>query len=115
MSEAFDKTCRLLNTAEFEHVFKTGRKNHGKYFLVVACSNNQGSARLGIAVSRKVSTKAVVRNRIKRQIRESFRKNKELLAGLDCVVVARSTASSAENPVLRSSINTHWLKISEHA
>lgn len=90
-------------------------RNHGKFFLVVFCVNKPGSARLGIAVSRKVSKRAVVRNRIKRQIRESFRLNKNLLMGMDCVVVAKQAAALTENPALRTSLDTHWRKISENA
>jgi len=115
VSEAFDKSSRLLNSADFGHVFTCGSRKHGKYFLVVCCVNTLGYARLGIAVSRKVSKKAVVRNRIKRQIRESFRLNKELLSGMDCVVVAKFSAATISQPILRSSIDTHWRKISENA
>jgi len=115
VSEAFDKSSRLLKSADFGHVFSNGPRKHGKYFLVVFNANELGYARLGIAVSRKVSKKAVVRNRIKRQIRESFRLNKELLSGMDCVVVAKFSAATVTQPVLRSSIDTHWRKISENA
>ena len=115
MSEAFNKSNRLLNSADFGHVFSNGPRNHGRYFLVVCCVNKLGFARLGIAVSRKVSKKAVVRNRIKRQIRESFRLNKELLSGMDCVVVAKFSAAIITQPALRSSIDAHWQKISENA
>ena len=115
MSEAFDKSCRLLEKAEFSHVFSTGKRDNGKFFLVVFCVNKPGSARLGIAVSRKVSKRAVVRNRIKRQIRESFRLNKNLLMGMDCVVVAKQAAAETENPALRTSLDSHWRKISENA
>jgi ribonuclease P protein component len=115
VSEAFDKSNRLLNSADFGHVFSKGPRKHGKYFLVIFCANKSADGRLGIAVSKKVSKKAVVRNRIKRQIRESFRLNKELLSGLDCVVVAKNSASTATQAVLRSSIDSHWRKISENA
>ncbi|MDX2476757.1 MAG: ribonuclease P protein component [Gammaproteobacteria bacterium] len=115
MSEAFDKSCRLLEKASFSHAFSNGLRNHGKYFLVVYCENSPGSARLGIAVSRKVSKRAVERNRIKRQIRESFRLNRKILKGMDCVVVAKQAAANIEKPVLRSSLDAHWRKISENA
>ena len=90
-------------------------RNNDKFFLVVFCVNKPGPARLGIAVSRKISKRAVVRNRIKRQIRESFRLNKNLLMGMDCVVVAKQAAAVTENPALRTSLDTHWRKISENA
>lgn len=51
--------------------------------------------RLGLAVSRKVDTRAVVRNRIKRRLREYFRRQRESLAKGAYVVVARSRAANA--------------------
>ena len=65
---------------------------------------------MGMTVSRRVSPKAVVRNRIKRRIRESFRVVQALLAGLDLVVVARSPAASAVPAALRESLQRHWEK-----
>jgi ribonuclease P protein component len=115
VSEVYDKSCRLLDKADFEHVFTKGLRYHGKFFLIIFTENKPGNARLGIAVSRKVSKKAVVRNRIKRQIRESFRLNKDLLCGMDCMVVAKLSAATAEKQILRSSLDANWRKISKHA
>ena len=55
-------------------------------------------------MSRKVSKRAVERNRIKRQIRESFRLNRKILRGMDCVVVAKKAAANIEKPVDRKSV-----------
>ena len=115
MSEAFDKSCRLLSSADFRQVFSKGTRQHSKFFLVIYFVSKADKARLGIAVSRKVSKKAVVRNRIKRQIRESFRLNQELLIGLDCVVVAKNSAAQSPKLSLRSTLDTHWQKISKNA
>jgi len=115
VSEAFKKTSRLLEKADYGRVFKVGHRHHGKHFLVIFCANDIAEARLGIAVSRKVSPRAVVRNRIKRQIRETFRLNKSLLRGYDCVVVAKNAAAKIDQPDLRSLLQQHWQKISENA
>jgi len=115
VSEAFDKSARLLEKGDFSNVFSSGERNHGKYFLIVFHLNQPCEARLGIAVSRKVSKSAVVRNRIKRQIRESFRLNKNLLRGIDCVVVAKEAAANSRKSALRKSLDDHWQKISENA
>jgi ribonuclease P protein component len=71
--------------------------------------NSYNHARLGLTVSRKVSAKAVVRNRIKRSIRESFRLTQGTLVGLDLVVVALPTAGSADPSALRDSLQWHWI------
>jgi ribonuclease P protein component len=63
------------------------------------------SARLGLAVSRKVSKSAVQRNRIKRLVRESFRKHRAHLPALDIVVMARPGAAECDNPQLATRID----------
>ena len=73
-------------------------------------SNDLGHARLGITVSRRVSPKAVIRNRVKRVVRESFRMQQEQLKGLDVVVVARPPAAGPDRTVLREALQRHWKK-----
>jgi len=67
-------------------------------------------ARLGLAVSRKVSKRAVARNRIKRIIRESFRLRAALPA-VDVLVIARSSAAGAASPALRADLEGAWEKL----
>ena len=80
-------------------------------FGVYATPNPHSYGRLGIVVSRKASPRAVVRNRIKRQIRESFRCQKEKFSGLDIVVVAAPHAGKAESISLRASLQQIWEKV----
>jgi len=70
----------------------------------MAAPGNCPFARLGLAVSRKVSRSAVQRNRIKRLVRESFRKHSPDLPALDIVVMARPGAAECDNPGLSTSI-----------
>ncbi len=63
---------------------------------------------MGMTVARRVSTKAVVRNRIKRCVRENFRVQQGALAGLDLVVVARPPAARAQAAALQGSLEHHW-------
>lgn len=61
-------------------------------------------ARLGITVTRRVG-KAVTRNRLKRQIRECFRRRRALLdAGLDVVVIARGGAAGLLTPEVEAEL-----------
>ncbi len=82
-------------------------------FGVYAVPNPNPHGRLGIVVSRKTSPRAVVRNRVKRQIRESFRGRQEKLGGLDLVVVASTKAGRAQNAALRAALQQLWEKVEQ--
>ena len=68
--------------------------------------------RLGIAVSRRVSPKAVVRNRIRRQVRESFRLKRPYLASMDYVVLAQPDAAAMNRAELRAALENLWQRFS---
>lgn len=76
---------------------QTGRKHHVRNFLVFVGERESGSpSRLGITVTRKIGN-AVTRNRIKRLVREVFRRNRlRLPSGLDLVWVAKQQAAGVE-------------------
>ena len=78
---------------------------------VNANQNNLGMARLGLAVSRKNVKHAIKRNRIKRIIRESFRKNQTLFEGMDIVVTVQRQATAAGSKILNESLSNHWQQI----
>jgi ribonuclease P protein component len=88
--ERFPRSARLLRRSEFLRVQNSGRRVHTAHFIILL-SQGQGS-RLGVTVGRRVGC-AVRRNRIKRVVREVFRRNRELFpADCDVVLVARSGA-----------------------
>jgi len=94
----FRQTDRLRRSVEFEQVTRRGRRAASTAFVVLVWERGAAPAetpgsRLGITVSRKVG-RAVVRNRVKRRIREWFRvRQGSLGAGLDWVVIGRSAAA----------------------
>lgn len=81
------------------------------YFLIFAQNNGKTIGRLGLVVSRKVSARAVERNRIKRLIRESYRTCAADLSGLDVVVLARQAATRLDNNSFLKEIGKHWHNI----
>lgn len=95
----FPKERRLLASAEFRRVTRRGRKRLSGLFVLYAAPRQgteaDGPARLGITASKKVGG-AVIRNRIKRICRETFRRMKTP-PGLDLVLIARSHAAKRTN------------------
>jgi len=72
---SFTKAERLLKPAEFVKVRRRGRKITSRRFTLFVAPNGLGHSRLGLSVSARVGN-SVVRSRMKRLIRESFRLEK---------------------------------------
>ena len=95
------RSARLLLPAEFQRVFRSGRRSVGQCFQLHYLAAGD-AARLGLAVSRKVARQAVVRNRIRRIAREAFRHARHALPAGDYVLVARREAATASRQALRA-------------
>jgi len=90
--QAYPKTARLRRRREYLRVQRSGKRFHTPSFVVVHQPGSTDAARLGVTVSSKVGN-AVVRNRIKRRVRESFRIHRSQMAtGIDLVVIAKQGA-----------------------
>ena len=93
------KEMRLRRRADFVTVQTEGAKLHGRHMLALARKRSDPAAigRLGITVTKKVGN-AVVRNRIKRLLREWLRLNGWVPAGWDVVLVAKDSAARQLHP-----------------
>jgi len=111
LSTAFPRAHRLLAGAEYSRVFSGADRSSDRFFTVLARLNQQSTARLGLAISRRVAPRAVDRNRLRRLAREAFRQLE--LAPLDYVVMAKRDAIAATNPDVRSSLDRHFRRLSE--
>lgn len=72
----------LRDTAEFQHVYRNGKRYEGVFITAFVVENQELNHRLGVTASRKALGKAVQRNRAKRLLRETFRSNETLLREL---------------------------------
>ena len=82
----------LKNTNQFKIVYNNGKSYANRDLVMYLRKNDSDTNRLGISVSKKVGN-SVVRHRVTRLIRESYRLNEaKLLQGYDIVVVARANA-----------------------
>lgn len=79
----------IKSNEDFREIYRTGKSYANKYLIMYVKKNDTGNNRIGISVSKKVGN-SVVRHRITRLIRESYRLSEDsFLSGLDIVVVAR--------------------------
>lgn len=85
-------------------MFDCNLRSADAFFTLLSCTQTERPARLGLAISRKQVRRAVDRNRLKRLIRETFRRHQLALFGTDTVVMARMKAVEIDNPHLRRSL-----------
>ncbi len=107
----FPVEVRVRTGREYRQAFADHRRVSTRHFSLHLHMRDGGFCRLGMAVSRKVSPNAVVRNRIKRQIRESFRLTYASLPHGDCIIVARVSAGALDRAAIRADLDLLWQRL----
>ena len=110
-TKGFAPRQRLLKPAEFDRVYALRARVSDSFFSVNGAPNELGFARLGLSIGAKIVGNSVARNRVKRQVRESFRQVAVALPAIDLIVGARPGARTAHNARLRESLNALWTEI----
>ena len=94
----------LKKNHQFQFVYKNGKSYANKYLVMYIKENGLGKNRIGISVSKKVGN-SVVRHRVTRLVRESYRLHENIFnSGLDIVIVARPSAASVSYYEIESAL-----------
>ena len=94
----------LKKNRDFKQVYNQGKSYANRYLVMYVLENHTDRNRIGISVSKKVGN-SVIRHRITRLIRESYRLQEDMFnSGLDIVVIARATARNADYHQIESAL-----------
>jgi len=105
VGKTFPRIARLLKHADFERVYKQGRRQFSSHMTVFYLRQAEGGARIGFTVGRVLGG-AVERNRIKRRLREAVRKCRAILKGpVDVVINPKKSALKVKFPILLEEVS----------
>ncbi|MGN6479439.1 ribonuclease P protein component [Luteibacter sp.] len=103
---ALPRDARLRRAADFAALRNVSGRLGGRCFLLRFGNNAAGTARLGLAISKRCSKRAVDRNRIKRLAREAFRRARPDLPPVDILVMARDSAVEVPGTALLAELDS---------
>jgi ribonuclease P protein component len=111
-SFSFSKARRLTRASEYERVKRDGVVRRGKLLILGATAvENSGVCRVGFVTSRRLGS-AVVRNRVRRRLREVVRQHQhDLRQDFWIVLIAKRDAASASYRTLED----EWLRLARRA
>ena len=90
------RRCRLVHRAEYDAVYRDGRRRTSREFAIFLRPNGLDRSRFGWSIKKALGG-AVVRNRIRRRLREILRLHRQEIApGWDIVIHPRSSAATAD-------------------
>ncbi len=96
MEDKQKKVSRLTKRGDFQEIFKQGKSVATKGLVLYILPNELGFNRSGFIASKKVGN-AVIRNRIKRLLKEAYRSlSGEIISGFDLVFIARLPSAKYE-------------------
>jgi ribonuclease P protein component len=101
----------MLRPADFQRAYSTGRRFNSEFFTANVIANSLPHPRLGLSVAARMIATAVARNRIKRQVRDSFRQAQHALPAVDCVIGVRHAARTASAAQLRAELTELWSRV----
>ena len=113
--EGLSRRHRFAAQGAFGPILRSARKIRGTLALVHVAVGRPGLSRLGIALTRRVAPSSVHRNRIKRMVRELFRRHAVKGAGLDLVVALRERLEASGHAALGTEVRALLDQVLEKA
>lgn len=107
------KRRRLRRAADFRNTIRQGVRLNGRAFVLIARRAPASASRLGLAVGRRVGS-AVVRNRIKRRLREAFRQPRTVDPPMDFVLIVKPEAATCSQAVLALELRRQLERLSSY-
>ena len=101
---SFPAKFKIKTSRDFRNILTEGTKTHSENLILYVKPNSLGFPRLGVSVGKKASASSVRRNRMKRVLREVFRKNKSAFSSNDIVFVIKNDVSDKKFSQLYSEI-----------
>ncbi|WP_347402035.1 ribonuclease P protein component [Ectothiorhodospira lacustris] len=110
--QGFPRHVRLVQASDYQQVFKDAHRVSQPPFTGLWALNPTAGPRLGMAVAKKNVRQATQRNRIKRLIRESFRRHRSDMAPMDMVIMCKPGAQRFNNADLHQALERLWKRMS---
>lgn len=104
--EGYSRRHRFSARGSFGTILRSARKLRGRYAVIHVAPGRSGQSRLGIALTRRLVPLSVDRNRVKRMVREAFRRHEAKRAGFDCVVALRERYDRGQSVALVAEIES---------
>ncbi|MBW6440940.1 ribonuclease P protein component [Patescibacteria group bacterium] len=100
------KDFRIRKQKDFENIFNHGAYSSERFLTIKFIKNKELFSRFGFIVSKKISKKAVQRNRIKRILREEIRLSElQIKKGYDVVFIAKSGIELKTHPEIKDIVD----------
>ena len=110
--ESFGPDRRVRKRKDFLRIQGKGRKTRAFNLLVVTVPRADQHVRLGITVTTKIDKRSARRNRLKRKIREIFRRDRQyFISCADVVVIALEGATALEYDEVKRQLRFAWRKV----
>jgi ribonuclease P protein component len=108
---SFTKAHRILKRADFVRLSENNRKVQNQHFVALYQKSKSGRTRLGITITKRVGN-AVIRNQIKRYVREYYRHQRHTIQnGTDINIIAKKQASGIPGIEAQMSLQDLFCKI----